>query len=308
MDPFTSILVDIDASASAHPALERAARIAQASGASLTIADVVSIPRVARHALSSELEAQVHSQRREQLARIAREAAAPAAQARLLSGRRATALVREVLRSRHDLLVRSHVRDLALHGPKGYGAVDFELLRQCPCPVLLSAAGPMASEPRVCGAVNATTDEPAEQALNRRIVETTLMMARLIGGRSMLLQVWTPLAESTVRTHTSDDAFAAYVDDTRRLAEAELARLAARFGEAPGIDRLFLRRGDAEEEIAKFVVSEGVDLLVMGTMGRSGIPGLVIGNTAEGVMRRVVCSVLAIKPEGFVSPVTEGPA
>ena len=86
MDPFTSILVDIDASASAHPALERAARIARASGASLTIADVVSMPRVARHALSSELEAQVHSQRREQLARIAREAAAPAAQARLLSG------------------------------------------------------------------------------------------------------------------------------------------------------------------------------------------------------------------------------
>jgi universal stress protein E len=43
--------------------------------------------------------------------------------------------------------------------------------------------------------------------------------------------------------------------------------------------------------------------LVMGTMSRGGIPGLLIGNTAEKVLYRANCSVLTLKPDGFKSPV-----
>ena len=46
-----------------------------------------------------------------------------------------------------------------------------------------------------------------------------------------------------------------------------------------------------------------VDLIVMGTVGRTGLMGLVIGNTAETILRSVRCSVLAVKPEGFITPV-----
>lgn len=42
---------------------------------------------------------------------------------------------------------------------------------------------------------------------------------------------------------------------------------------------------------------------IMGTVGRTGIPGFLIGNTAETVLRQVACSVLAVKPTGFVTPV-----
>jgi nucleotide-binding universal stress UspA family protein len=41
----------------------------------------------------------------------------------------------------------------------------------------------------------------------------------------------------------------------------------------------------------------------MGTLGRSGIPGLFIGNTAEEVLQNTRSSILAVKPPGFVSPV-----
>lgn len=46
------------------------------------------------------------------------------------------------------------------------------------------------------------------------------------------------------------------------------------------------------------------DLIVMGTVGRTGLSGLIMGNTAESILRSVRCSVLAVKPEGFVTPVT----
>jgi nucleotide-binding universal stress UspA family protein len=45
----------------------------------------------------------------------------------------------------------------------------------------------------------------------------------------------------------------------------------------------------------------------MGTLGRTGISGLIIGNTAEAILDQLTCSVLAIKPPGFISPVTVDP-
>lgn len=46
-----------------------------------------------------------------------------------------------------------------------------------------------------------------------------------------------------------------------------------------------------------------IGLIVMGTVGRTGLRGLIMGNTAETILRSVRCSVLAVKPEGFVTPV-----
>jgi nucleotide-binding universal stress UspA family protein len=64
-----------------------------------------------------------------------------------------------------------------------------------------------------------------------------------------------------------------------------------------------LIKGNASEVILGFVQSNEIDLLVMGTVARTGIPGLIIGNTAETVFSQVSCSILTIKPSGFKSPV-----
>jgi nucleotide-binding universal stress UspA family protein len=45
------------------------------------------------------------------------------------------------------------------------------------------------------------------------------------------------------------------------------------------------------------------DLLVMGTVCRTGAAGFLIGNTAETILADVTCSILALKPEGFISPI-----
>jgi nucleotide-binding universal stress UspA family protein len=46
-----------------------------------------------------------------------------------------------------------------------------------------------------------------------------------------------------------------------------------------------------------------IDILVMGTVARTGLPGFVLGNTAENIVQKLSCSLLALKPQGFVSPV-----
>ena len=67
--------------------------------------------------------------------------------------------------------------------------------------------------------------------------------------------------------------------------------------------QLHVIKGDAEKVIPKIAKDLDVDLIVMGTGARTGIPGFFMGNTAESNLNRIDCSVLTIKPPGFVSPV-----
>jgi nucleotide-binding universal stress UspA family protein len=56
--------------------------------------------------------------------------------------------------------------------------------------------------------------------------------------------------------------------------------------------------------IAQLAKQLPADLVVTGTVGRTGIPGFFIGNTAESLMQVLNLPVLAVKPAKFVSPVT----
>ena len=62
-------------------------------------------------------------------------------------------------------------------------------------------------------------------------------------------------------------------------------------------------KGDPADVIPAIAFEAQADLIVMGSMGRSGLAGIFMGNTAERVLRRWQGSVFVVKPLGFVSPV-----
>ncbi len=59
-----------------------------------------------------------------------------------------------------------------------------------------------------------------------------------------------------------------------------------------------VKTGVAFVEIIDYAKSEGMDLIVMGTHGRSGIEHILIGNVAEKVVRKSPCPVMTIRPKG----------
>ncbi len=67
--------------------------------------------------------------------------------------------------------------------------------------------------------------------------------------------------------------------------------------------QVYLLKGEAGNLIPALAAAREVSLIVMGTVCRSGVAGLLIGNTAEKVLHQVDCSVLTVKPEGFITPV-----
>ena len=68
--------------------------------------------------------------------------------------------------------------------------------------------------------------------------------------------------------------------------------------------RAHLLKGEAYKEIPALAGKIEADIVVMGTVARTGISGFFMGNTAETILNRIDCSVLAVKPPGFVTPVT----
>ena len=87
------------------------------------------------------------------------------------------------------------------------------------------------------------------------------------------------------------------------LAEAARTRC-SNDGQADVAIRPTLLRGKPREVIPAQAVALDADLLVIGTIARTGVPGLIIGNTAEDVLNTVECAVVTVKPPGFVSPLS----
>ena len=68
-------------------------------------------------------------------------------------------------------------------------------------------------------------------------------------------------------------------------------------------DNVHLVKGRAAEIISSTVSERNIDLIIMGTLGSLGVPGLFIGNTAEEVLRNTTAAALTVKPSNFISPV-----
>jgi nucleotide-binding universal stress UspA family protein len=224
-------------------------------------------------------------------------------------------VVRAVLRDGHDLVIKPAAGKGTLHY-RLFGSSDMQLLRQCPCPVWVMRPDDRPNYERILAAVDFDPWEWDDDAarLNRQILETAGSLAISDFAELHMLHAWTAPAEVLTRLwgdQSAEEQTIAYVESERQHHRAGLDRLASGLREWLGAEaydylapRPHLRRGPAREVIPAAASELGVDLVVMGTVARTGIPGFVIGNTAESVLGDLECSVLALKPDDFVTPVT----
>jgi nucleotide-binding universal stress UspA family protein len=82
-----------------------------------------------------------------------------------------------------------------------------------------------------------------------------------------------------------------------------MQELRAILGDAIDHWEIQIGEGPVVADLGQVVEHRGIDLLVMGSVSRTGVPGLIVGNTAESVFARIDCPLWVIKPEGWVSPV-----
>jgi len=225
-----------------------------------------------------------------------------AVETRVLSGKSSRAITHEVLRDGHDLVIKE-AKGVGWY--KGFfGTTAIELLRKCPCAVWLTKPGANAVYKRIVAAVFASGADDAHARLNHTILELAKAFCDWEGSRLYPVEAWAVFGEDILRKRMRDDEFRQLIQIGQDDAQRRLESLLADHGLDGQSETAHLLHGDPCLELPKFAEEHQIDMIVMGTIARGGVAGALVGNTAESLLNRVQCSILAVKPDDFVSPIT----
>ena len=312
MTGFKKILLVYNGKENGRDALERAFSIAKHNDSRLTIVDVieklpermddfletVSVDQLEKALIDDRLsEIKGSIKKYESRKRIK-------ANVEILTGKPHIEIIREVLRNKHDLVIKTAegkggAREFLL------GSIDISLLRKCPCPVWMLKPSRSRKYSRILAAVDPDPMDETSNELNESILRLSRSVAKLEKSELHIVHAWSLFGEKALRGPRfgkNEAQIKKILRETRRI-HKERVELLAKAALDESEYKLHLLKGDPAVIIPKFAARRKMDLVVMGTVCRTGLPGFIIGNTAESVLNQLRCSLLTVKPAGFVSPV-----
>ncbi len=203
-------------------------------------------------------------------------------------------LLRKVQSVEADLLVRGVHGDSML--PSGAGTLASKCMRKAPTKVMLVEA----RHSRAFRTVVACVDF---SEMSREVVSQALRVAAHDQSQVHFLHVFDgPWKRLHYRAETRQ-ASAGFKRQHRTLLEQRLKEFV---GDTSGVDPHFAVFDASNHRcgIAEYARQVKADLLVLGTKGRTNLKYVLLGSTAERLLRDVPCSVLAVKPrkEGVLVP------
>lgn len=307
MKRFKKILCYVGGETDPTPGLDSAAGLAERNGAQLTLMDV--LPESTESAWLTvpgkpELEEMVVTSRIHDLEQMGADLRQRGIRVDTVvtKGNPFVELIRRVVLQQQDLVIKT-AQGLENRLGGLLGTTALHLMRKCPVPVWV--VKPQSTKPfgRVLAAVDPKPEGEGVDALSLKVVELAASMARAGGGKLHIMHAWWMSSEAMLRSRRFSLPPAevdGLVREVRGAAEKSLKALirSADLGQNPY--EVHIVKGQPYEVISDF--ASQADLAVMGTLSRAGVDGLLIGNTAERILRRVECSVLAVKPEGFRTP------
>ncbi|UAY94015.1 universal stress protein UspE [Pectobacterium polaris] len=211
------------------------------------------------------------------------------------------AIIREVIAGQHDLLLKmAHQHDrleAVIFTP-----TDWQLLRKCPCPVWMVKDQPWPVEGRALVAVNLASEDPYHDPLNIKLVSETLELAQQVDQTEVHLVGAYPVTPINIAIELPDFDPSVYNDAIRGQHLIAMKSLRQKFGLDERVTHV--EKGLPEEVIPDLAEHLQAGVVVLGSLGRTGLSAAFIGNTVEHVIDHLKCDLLAIKPDDFVSPIT----
>jgi universal stress protein E len=215
----------------------------------------------------------------------------------------ADCILRQVIRYGHDLIVKeTEIKE----DNKGFKAIDMELLRKSVCPVWLFRKTIPHKVKRIAVGIDPEDSTLESHELSLRLLALSSSLADAYSAELHIISCWDFALEDSLQfapwIEIERDVMLKNVTEARMLHHAALENLLSQSGISEKM-QLHHVRGRPDKIIPKMIEDKKIDILVMGTLARTGIPGFIIGNTAENILQKISCSLIALKPSGFTSPV-----
>ncbi|MEP6885293.1 MAG: universal stress protein [Gammaproteobacteria bacterium] len=303
------ILVAVkDPAARSQPAVTKAAQLAKALGAKLELFHAITTPVMAElygtgEGGAKDLERRAGAEVCKRLDIIAERLRGPGAKISVAAEwdyPAYEAIVRRAKRVKADLVVAErhagrHIAPWFLH------LNDWELLRLCPVPVLLTKNSGAYRHPVVLAAVDPTHfAKPAK--LDEAILATGQTIAHALRGTLHAVHAHPSVLSGT----RAIDAFSPQraAEMNARFAVAAMRQL-DRLLQSTKIprSRRHLNGSPPVEAIQQVARATHCSIVVMGALSRSGLKRVFIGNTAESLLDHLTCDVLIVKPTHFANRV-----
>lgn len=229
-------------------------------------------------------------------------------------GNPAIEVIKEVMTFGHDIVIK------AASGPQSFkdrlfGGVAVRLLRKCPCPVFILKPSPAISFKNILVPIDPDINvdsplvtEESEEPISRKIMDLSLYMAQMEESTLHILHCWFLPGEtllSSARSRIAPEELNRMAVLAEKIHLQKMNTLLSPYDLSKTSHSLIIEKGDPGKKIIEYANKNQIDLIIMGTVGRSGLSGLFIGNTAERVIEEVNCSVLTVKPSQFSSPVKQ---
>ncbi len=303
MQRFKKILFVNEANTTASTTAERAAQLARNNAAQLVLCNASKEMPKAIPKLEIAFNQAHERQLLDKFENV--ELAGVNTEKKLLTGTPFIEITKEVQRGRYDLVIKS------AEGSGGafsnlFGETDMRLMRKCPCPVWIIKPAKVGTYSGVVAAVDPDPEQRENAKLNESILNLATSLARQENSVLHIVHTWYLQGEESLRserTGMSKEEVDEIVAEIENKHGQWLQELLERH-DLDGIDfKVHLVKGDAGTVIPELVQEQQAEVVVMGTVARTGIAGFIVGNTAESILRNVDCSVLTVKPEGFVSPI-----
>lgn len=197
-------------------------------------------------------------------------------------------IIDHVTEMQPDLLIKEVQHESALKRAF-FTPLDWHLLRHCPAPLYLVGGSGFVLPRKVVAAVEVSDSESADNELNDRIIKQACSLAMQCNAELHLLY-----ACDISAAYLADMGGLTLADLTqalRRDLEKSFLRLAGQFG-VPSDRRHFIE-GHPVTALSEFSNENNVDVIVMGRVQSHGV-GKLLGSTTEHILYQVPCSVLAV--------------
>jgi len=309
MKRFKNIVYFADGSTAPDYTLERVVALANSNQASLTVVDVlenVDGEIFSPDVITAQTRYALIERRKEELDFMVEPYLDKHSliYTKVVSGSAFIEVIKLVLNNHYDLVVKSARRHSQFF-KKVYGSIEMHLLRKCPCPVWIDKSQSLSPYRSILAAVDPETEE--SRVCDEIIMQLSTSLAIREGAKLNIVHAWQIYGESLLnspRANFSELEYEELKRSTLNRHQETMNQLLNQHGLSTHDPTVLLEHGRPAEVILLAEQQLHADLVVMGTIGRTGIPGLIIGNTAEDVLSSTNASVLVVKPEGFESPVS----
>ncbi|WP_418641072.1 universal stress protein [Sulfurimonas sp. ST-27] len=323
MKRFKNILCIIEDTQASQSILQRAVKLATDNQAKLTVASVINNSKasfgILKNFLDMDVKTLLKKEKTKELEDLTQTVSNQSdIEIKVFFGTPFYEIIYHVLLDNYDLVIKIPENASWMH--RLFGSNDMHLLRKCPCPVWFIKKNSPESFNHIMAAVDVnidteTEEEPdTQEKLNHQILQIASSLAVSELAQLHVLHVWdapeTALMQGAF-IKMPDSEVIKYAQEMQHLHDSKLQALLRDAAHTQIGDmvkflkpNIHLLRGLPNKIIPQFAQKLQIDLIVMGTVARTGLAGVIMGNTAEDILNQIDCSVLAVKPPGFKTPVS----